>query len=79
MSRAFRVFVVTVVLAVTMVLGAGPVFASDGPAFPLPTFQCFSPPSTEFGLGTGIDTPGAATPCVRPGEVGPPADDIIIE
>ena len=76
-----RIILVLTIAAVMVLLLASQAFAKGGSNrgdFPLPTFVCFSPPSTEFGFGTGIETPGAAAPCV-PTDVGPPEDDIIIE
>jgi len=77
-----RILLVLTIAAVMVLMLASQALAQGSPqdsgAFPLPTFVCFGPPGTEFGFGTGIETPGTAAPCLRT-EVGPPDGDIIIE
>ena len=80
-----RFLLVLTITAVMVLMLASQALAQGSPqdrgAFPLPTFVCFGPPGppgTEFGFGTGIETPGTAAPCL-PTEVGPPDGDIIIE
>jgi hypothetical protein len=81
MGRVCKVFVIAAVMSIMIVLGAGPAFAANGGDFPHETSVCENAPGHPdlfINIGTRIDTPSAADPCVPADSVGRD-DDIIFE